>query len=480
MLVFLRGQPYMNAEARRLLDPLLEKTPLPVDATAEKELSRDVKELLFKLEFARAQSSQPRELVLQRLAENVLEVAINNDDTPNPYSAKLQQIAEQLRNADAIEELEQLRQRIIDLVVKSSLWQKEFQEKFEAQTRDILYQFLDCFFDHENPEKLLNKQIAEIKEVLQEKCDYYTIEHVQRRVKYVLQDYRDFTAHQRKERRELLQIITALGDALQVFQSGSDTFVVGINTYLEDLKNAKNLKSIDQLQAKLIDATKTILAKARDSAQQSQKLQTRLTAAQSRILVLEDEVEHLRGRLSNALKDRNVDALTALPNRRALDENLAKAYEAFLRHKNLQTLALIDIDHFKMVNDDYGHQTGDAVLKGLGEILRAHLRKLDFVARYGGEEFAMILPNTTARGGFMLLERIRKTVASSPFKLSDGKILHITISAGICELDPGMNPKTWIELADKALYAAKNRGRNQVRIAQDPESIQCIQRGNVR
>ncbi|RMD98378.1 MAG: GGDEF domain-containing protein, partial [Calditrichaeota bacterium] len=155
---------------------------------------------------------------------------------------------------------------------------------------------------------------------------------------------------------------------------------------------------------------------------------------------------------------------TGLPNRRAFDRQILLAMETFMRYKQPVALAIIDLDHFKRVNDAHGHPVGDAILKEVSSRLRNMLRKIDFLARYGGEEFAGVFPNTTARGAFCVMERIRKSIARAPFEVDALKI-PITISIGICEIEPQMEAADWIEQADQALYAAKRNGRNQVIVA---------------
>lgn len=155
------------------------------------------------------------------------------------------------------------------------------------------------------------------------------------------------------------------------------------------------------------------------------------------------------------------DELTKLPNRRALAQRFLQEMQRARRHRKAIAFMMIDLDHFKMVNDTYGHLNGDAVLAELASIISTGARESDVCARYGGEEFAMILHETTEPGARTLAERIRAKVAASTFPGG----LKLTISIGVAATDEPSLFTTLIDRADQALYVAKQGGRNQVRVA---------------
>jgi len=155
------------------------------------------------------------------------------------------------------------------------------------------------------------------------------------------------------------------------------------------------------------------------------------------------------------------DELTKLPNRRALAQRFLQEMQRARRHHNAIAFLMIDLDHFKQVNDTYGHLNGDAVLAELASILSTSARESDVCARYGGEEFALILHETTEAGARTLAERIRAKVAAATFPGG----LKLTISVGVAATDEAALFTNLIERADQALYAAKQGGRNQVRVA---------------
>lgn len=162
-----------------------------------------------------------------------------------------------------------------------------------------------------------------------------------------------------------------------------------------------------------------------------------------------------------------MDPLTGVANRRFFERRLSEEIERWFRRQEPLVYMLVDIDHFKQVNDRHGHQVGDRVLQQVAELLGRDLRGADLLARYGGEEFMMLLPNTTAADGVRIAERLCRAVAGHRFDGGEAP-LAVTVSIGVACLDrssefAGQSPAAWLfERADAALYAAKQSGRNRV------------------
>lgn len=155
------------------------------------------------------------------------------------------------------------------------------------------------------------------------------------------------------------------------------------------------------------------------------------------------------------------DKLTGLMNRRYFDRRLTEEIARARRHTSNLSLAMFDVDHFKRINDTYGHTVGDLVLAEFGALVLDNTRESDISSRYGGEEFALILPETTQMEAYDLLERVRALVESYTF-VKDQTPVAATISVGIAQYDPEMTVKDFIEQADSCLYQAKQSGRNKV------------------
>ncbi|MGB8331938.1 MAG: GGDEF domain-containing protein [Polyangiales bacterium] len=157
-----------------------------------------------------------------------------------------------------------------------------------------------------------------------------------------------------------------------------------------------------------------------------------------------------------------VDGLTGIHNKRFLAEQLERELSRATRHGRPLTLVLCDIDHFKRVNDEFGHLAGDHVLKELAQLAKSRIRPDDLIARYGGEELALVLPETDLTGGVRIAEELRKMIAGQRFVFEDEDI-DLTISCGVAQLDPMWQSHDFIRAADERLYEAKRAGRNRVR-----------------
>jgi diguanylate cyclase (GGDEF)-like protein len=155
------------------------------------------------------------------------------------------------------------------------------------------------------------------------------------------------------------------------------------------------------------------------------------------------------------------DALTGFRNRRWLDQTLPRIVQRHLHAAEPLCIAMMDIDHFKQVNDAYGHAAGDAVLLQVGRLVRANLRPADSAARIGGEEFVLILPQTLLPGAISAVERLREAIAGAAFRYERRPLPQVTVSLGLVALEPGANAGKLLAQADVALYAAKQSGRNR-------------------
>jgi len=155
------------------------------------------------------------------------------------------------------------------------------------------------------------------------------------------------------------------------------------------------------------------------------------------------------------------DGLTQIANKRYFGEFMEREIARATRHHRPLALLMFDIDHFKKVNDVYGHLTGDRILCGVAQIIAAEVRREELVARWGGEEFAVVLPETSIKGARQFGERIRLTVEQTKFEYDD-RILQVTVSVGAASLAAGDTPESLIAKTDALLYQAKEKGRNRV------------------
>lgn len=157
-----------------------------------------------------------------------------------------------------------------------------------------------------------------------------------------------------------------------------------------------------------------------------------------------------------------VDHLTGVWNRSSMFLRLAEEHERMTRHQQNCILCMIDVDHFKSVNDTLGHAAGDVVLQDVVDIVKQRLRSYDSIFRYGGEEFLVCLPNTSADEAVLAMDRVRADIAAATIRPDDERSIRVTASFGIAPLSESLALEESIEVADRALFCAKAKGRNQV------------------
>ena len=200
-----------------------------------------------------------------------------------------------------------------------------------------------------------------------------------------------------------------------------------------------------------------MLVETKNLVKSGKNLQGRMTSSSQ-------ELENLRRKLERSKKEAETDALTGLLNRRGFEARLTREITKAQSATVTFSIIMLDLDHFKIVNDTHGHLVGDSILKALGIMLKKQLKGKDIPGRFGGEEFILLLPETGLQDACSVAENIRETLASREWRQKDsGKNMgRITLSLGVAQYRPNEPAKDLIDRADKALYLAKDKGRNRV------------------
>jgi diguanylate cyclase len=203
----------------------------------------------------------------------------------------------------------------------------------------------------------------------------------------------------------------------------------------------------------------------------TREMQATKKMLEQRLIVSKEEISHLQHNLEAIRAESLTDPLTGLGNRKYFDRAIDAAVQLAIKQHEPLSLLMLDIDHFKSFNDNYGHLTGDQVLRLVGQSLNQIISGRDTMARYGGEEFAVVLPDNPLVKALAVADQIRRAVMARELKKkSTGEILgRVTVSIGVSVLRPGDDKDSLIERADICLYAAKRGGRNRVVCETDPE-----------
>ncbi len=252
---------------------------------------------------------------------------------------------------------------------------------------------------------------------------------------------------------EIGDVMAMISEALGVSASFGDS-LRGATTNLAGVQDHDQIRSVVEM---LVQSTQVMQSN-------NKVLEERLTHSRQEISSLQENLEAIRA-------ESLTDPLTGLSNRKFFDRAIEAAITVARESDEPLSLLMLDIDHFKSFNDNYGHLTGDQVLRLVGISLKQSIKGADMTARYGGEEFVVVMPNTAMYQALTVADNIRRAVMSRELKKkSTGEILgRITVSVGVAMLVDGDNMFSLIERADGCLYAAKRAGRNRVICETDPE-----------
>lgn len=279
-----------------------------------------------------------------------------------------------------------------------------------------------------------------------------------------------FTTYLTSVNQELADIYAVIGgeaERQQSLEAAAQQWQESMLSDMSDLeKNSQEASDLNQLKSLVnsrLGNIRQALKNYQQSEQQQKKMSGQLQELARRIRAMEVEAEKNRTALEKHRHKALHDPLTGLPNREAYNERLGNEYQRWLRYRHPLTVAICDLDHFKKINDNFGHQAGDRVLRFISRSISKRLREIDFFGRIGGEEFVFIMPDTTRDQAFVVLEKIRSSIAATEFNYKN-EPMPITLSIGITQFIEGDRTETAMGRADVALYQAKNAGRNRCQI----------------
>lgn len=251
-----------------------------------------------------------------------------------------------------------------------------------------------------------------------------------------------------------LQDVSSLMNNVREATTEYSGTLTGVTQKITSIKSPEDMKAIME-------------SVARDTArmmEHNKKLEEQLSKSALAMDTLKGDLERVR-------REAMTDGLTGLSNRKSFDEQIKRLSEECQKQQKVFTLLMVDIDHFKSFNDNFGHQVGDQVLRLVARTLTDGVKGKDIAARYGGEEFAILLPETNLNGGVIVGDSLRKALATKEIvnRASGENLGRITMSVGAAQFFPGEDVESLIERADAALYTAKHNGRNQVAAAPTPQ-----------
>jgi diguanylate cyclase len=303
----------------------------------------------------------------------------------------------------------------------------------------------------------LSGQLATMRAALDGHLTSHALFEAERSLREVVQRQQALKGSLNEAKEKLRHLISTFIDRVGDISTSTGDYHGRIQVYSERIAEADDIGQL----AEVIDSLSSDMLRMRDEMKRSHEelveARTHVQQADQRIHELEHELEEV----ANLVRE---DQLTGALNRRGMDEAFEREHARASRAGTPLSVALLDIDHFKKLNDSLGHQAGDQALVHLARVVRNLLRPTDVLARYGGEEFLILLPNSEAAEGQQVMQRVQRELTKEFFLHENQKVL-ITFSAGVAQMQAGEARDALIGRADAAMYRAKTSGRNRVELA---------------
>jgi diguanylate cyclase (GGDEF)-like protein len=267
----------------------------------------------------------------------------------------------------------------------------------------------------------------------------------------------DYRSELEARREDIQKMQSALGQQVLETITQNEEFGVVLETVLAELHQVGEMSGVENVRWTLIREIEKLMKGHNDLAD-------KLDSTHHYLQLIESDSRELTDELTRVRLLSLTDELTGLPNRRAFMRRMEDEVARVQRYGFPLSFALMDLDHFKGINDEYGHAAGDEVLRVYSKNILSIFRHHDMVARYGGEEFAVLLPNTDADGAIRALNKVKRRATETRWQ-SNGKVAEVpSFSAGVSLFKPGESASAFIERADKALYRAKRLGRDRIEL----------------
>jgi diguanylate cyclase len=305
--------------------------------------------------------------------------------------------------------------------------------------------------------------LAQLSEVLSSLTDL--VEQRIQRIERAKQEIEVLLSHMVGKLDEISQFVADQNQSHSQSQASSETLNLQLAGEMkamgESVEAAGDVQQIRRQVRSRLDSIDRHLQEFRQrEVTLSSATRSRNDQMKARIVELEAEAKRLHHQLQDEQRQSAIDVLTKIPNRQAYEKRIEEELQRWKRFQQPTCVAVWDVDHFKRINDAYGHRAGDRVLRTVAECLANRIRGTDFIARYGGEEFVMILPGTQLDNATRLIEEMRTAIAGIGFHFR-GTPVSITISSGVTALLSDDSSDVAFDRADKALYRAKESGRNR-------------------
>lgn len=442
------------AQLLRLNPPIeIKKQLAEFDRSARKVIASPLEQELLPIKFSR----------IQGVVLNQCQVGIAGVEKPSEAAANTEAVAEvQPLDVEAL---------FADDSLEGLPAYKSVAETIESILTDMMVQI--------RPPVAAEKALNKARQILSAGLNWYELAALLEQLSVVFIAVLDSDQHEFELFLQALnerltgvdESVNGVDGVTQSILSGGDAFDVAmrqdIQTFAGDLDSANSLTSLQHsVKSHLETVFEQLDSYKLEREEQQRDYESELQVLHEQVKALESEAVRAQTEIEAQQKRCERDSLTELPNREAYERRLGIELERSRRYERKFCLVVADVDHFKMINDRYGHLAGDKVLKVLAKTIRQRIRRADFIARYGGEEFVIILPETDAEQAVTVMSDICSQIRGCPFHFKS-EPLKITVSFGIAEVSASDDHETLFARADKAMYQAKDQGRDRCYLAEN-------------
>ncbi len=333
-----------------------------------------------------------------------------------------------------------------------------FAAEDQAEIKKALLKLLQLVFENIGEisvdDQWLTGQMESLKLASAPPLTLRRLDEVERLLKDVIFKQKDAKQKTLEAQHEMRQMLAAFIDRLSLISQSTGSFHEMLEGSARQIESAKSLAEIAPVLKEVVGATRNIARDTLSARDELQNMRAQATNTQAQIVKLHQELD----RVSTQARH---DPLTGALNRKGLEEALEREISTVRRKETPLSVALLDIDNFKALNDSLGHAMGDSALTHLAQVARECMRPQDTLARYGGEEFVILLPDTAMEKGIEAMTRLQRELTKKFFMAGTEKVL-ITFSAGVAQVAPAEPGMDAIRRADQAMYLAKRAGKNRV------------------
>lgn len=376
-------------------------------------------------------------------------------------SDKIENVIQLALKANTVEEINALGETLKSFILRAEM-RNDAQHRMQESLVQMLRLLISSMGELTIEDKWLHGQISIVQDIISKPLDIDAVYNAESSLKELIYKQSNIKPGLIAAKETLKGMMSSFVSGLADISRSTGTYQAKINQYQVQISETEDITQLNTILQNLVGDIREMNADAQNSHNAFEETQKKVEEA-------EKQINELSAKLDYISEVAHQDFLTGALNRRGMDEAIDREFERADRHNTPISLAMIDIDHFKKINDTMGHSTGDTALAHLAKVVKSILRSTDVLARYGGEEFVILLPGSKQNDAVNVVAGIQRDLTKNFFLHNNERVL-ITFSAGVAERVTGENIDSVLPRADAALYIAKQSGRNRVVGAEIPTS----------